>query len=71
MAGLTGRQVLLDNLSAGIQDDEIDYLVSKIGVARMKTAVTRVESNDESVAMAREKMPSSFDINGVTYWRRS
>lgn len=68
---LTGRRVMLDNLSAGIQDDEIDYLVSRIGINRVKASVNRAEATDESVAMAREKMPASLDINGVTYWRGS
>ena len=62
---------MLDNIAAGMADDEIDYLIKKVGIARVKTALTKVLNEDEASANAREKMPASFDINGITYWRQS
>ena len=71
MANLTGRQIILDQLASGIQDDELDYLVEKVGAQKIRNALKRAEAGDEATMKARESMPPTFEINGVTYWRRS
>ena len=68
---MTGRTVMLDNIAAGVADDEIDYLITKIGVARVKECLNRVMNTNDELVNAREKMPPTLEINGVVYWRRS
>ena len=68
---LSGRQTMLNQISAGIAEDEIEYLITTIGVPRIKRALQRVMNTDEASMNAREKMPASLEINGMTYWRQS
>ena len=63
--------MMLDQIAAGMADDEIEYLITRIGVQRMQKTLQRVLNTDEASMNAREKMPASFEINGITYWRQS
>lgn len=67
---MTVRQQILEQAVKDLTDEELEFVIEKIGVKRAHGALSRIMDRDEPTMMARQNMPGSFNINGVTYNRQ-